>query len=265
LEAGVVKAIRISDSNGGTLVGVSQGVSWFFQQVSVGIIIEDDLVLEPSLLQVAGRFSSFLESPQVLSIGLHNSVPRKSMKNPEQLFRVSHFVISWGWVTTRESWNNRVKSYSEINYFSLFTKMIRKIGISSSIYHIYYYRRNLQREKVDATKCNWDDLWQINCFMKELKVITLNRNLVNNIGFGSDATNTFHKKFEYALDAISSQEILSIDFCGQLPPVDKKAERHFIQDRKISSIVRTKLKIRTRISGFRNKLKNVELHRRVKQ
>jgi len=246
LDSGVVEEIRISDINQGTLIGVSEGIDWFFEKVEMGIILEDDLVLEPELLSTVEIVSKYLRDSKVVAIGLHNSVPLSSITDRNSLVRSSRFVISWGWVTTRENWNTRVKSYAQINYWILFYKMLKVIGISSALYHIYFYRNRVRTERENIRQCTWADLWQINCFIKNLKVISYNRNMVTNVGFGTDATHTIEKRYEYPIYPTPITKINLEQFNEEIQAIDKKAEKYFIKNRKITTIIRAKLRLRQR-------------------
>ena len=68
--SGVIQNLRLSDINEGTLIGVSKGIDWFFDQEVIGVIIEDDLVLEPRLLEAVEISCKSLSDANLMSIGL---------------------------------------------------------------------------------------------------------------------------------------------------------------------------------------------------
>ena len=247
LADGLVKDVKFSSENKGTLVGISEGIDWFFSKFEVGIIIEDDLILHPNLLETVELTSSLLKNPKILSIGLHNSVPIKKMRSTEKFYRLSNFVISWGWVTTSLNWHNRVKSFSEINYVKLFLIMVRRIGLSSAMYHLFFYLIGKRQEVIDKRHCNWDDLWQVNCFLKNQKVITYNYNMVENIGFGFGATHTLKKEFEYPKSSFTSTALVDSNQLLETLIPDKKADRYFARNRKVSTLLRAKMKLGSRL------------------
>lgn len=247
LKTGVIQNLRISEVNEGTLIGVSNGIDWFFKQESIGIIIEDDLILEPRLLEAIEVSSNYLAFDNVVSVGLHNRIPTKFISNNAQILRRSKFVISWGWVTTRKEWSDRITTFRDVNYRQLFVAMIRAIGPSSATYHLWRYRGQLSQERIDARKCNWDDLWQINCFLKDKTVAVFNRNMITNIGNDERATHTVGASLHAKIIPITDAEFKS-STCWNLPQsIDKLSDSYFIRDRKISSIIRMKVRIRTRL------------------
>jgi len=251
LRMGFIHNLRLSDVNEGTLSGVSKGIDWFFEQEEIGIIIEDDLVLEPRLLEAAEISSSYLSDINVMSIGLHNGVPAKFISENDKIFRRSNFVVSWGWVTTREEWSNRLRSFHDFNFWSLIMTMTKAIGVSSAAYHTWFYALQYIMEKKDVRKCNWDDLWQINCFLKKKTVAILNRNQITNIGYGKGATHTFGKSLYVKIVPITEAEFKSRDLWILPQEKDNRADTYFARDRRITNIVRAKAKMRTRL-GLRS-------------
>ena len=244
-------ASGISSSNQGIFRAVSNGVSWFFESVRKGIIIEDDLVIKANFLKSVEFASRHLDNYKVVAIGLHNSVPERFIKNVQKPLRSSRFVISWGWVTTREKWESRIKSYGDVNYFKLFFKMTCAIGLSSAIYHLYYYRKRVHMEKNNILKCTWADLWQINAFMKNLIVLTFNKNFVDNIGFDEFATHTFRKDFSYPIQQISNDDLIESKYAFKISVIDANADKYFMRKRKVSTIIREKLRLKSRLRNVR--------------
>jgi hypothetical protein len=247
LRIGVIQNLRLSDANEGTLIGVSKGIDWFFDQETIGVIIEDDLVLEPRLLEAVEISSAYLADDNVMSVGLHNRIPIKHISNNDRIARRSKFAISWGWVTTRKEWNDRITSFQGVNYLRLFVMMVGAIGPSSAAYHLWRYKHQLRQEKNDARKCNWDDLWQVNCFLKNKTVAVFNRNLITNIGDGKGATHTFGVSLYSEIIPITEAEFKSLDPWSLPGDIDKLSDSYFIRDRKISSLFRAMIRIRTRL------------------
>jgi len=247
LRMGVIQNLRISDEKEGTLTGVSKGIDWFFDQEVIGVIIEDDLVLEPRILEAVEISSNYLNSDNVVSVGLYNRVPTKFISNNNQIVRRSKFIISCGWVTTRQEWNDRIKTFHGVNYWRLFVAMIGAIGLSSATYHIWFYMLQMRQERKDIRKCNWDDLWQINCFLKNKTVAVFNRNLITNIGDGEGATHTAGKSLYAEIIPITETEFKSLDPWKLPRDIDKLSDSYFMRDRKISTILREKVRIRTRL------------------
>jgi len=246
-QTGAVQEIRISEINGGLLDGVSMGIDWFFEQVEVGIIIEDDLILEPLLLQAAENAASHIVDQNVISIGFSNYVPKKYLSDEESYYRGSRFVVSCGWLTTRREWNSRLRTYESVDFKKLFLILIKHIGLSSALWHIAIYsdQKNLMINK--SLLCSWDHLWQLNCFMKNKKALNFNVNLISNIGFGDLATNTKYQVHQEPIDLIHESDLEKFKFKGQILRIDMKADKYFLKHRKISKHIRAKVSLTYKI------------------
>jgi hypothetical protein len=105
----------------------------------------------------------------------------------------------------------------------------------------------MRQERKDIRKCNWDDLWQINCFLKNKTVAVFNRNLITNIGDGEGATHTAGKSLYAEIIPITETEFKSLDPWKLPRDIDKLSDSYFMRDRKISIILREMLRIRTRL------------------
>jgi hypothetical protein len=246
-KTGVVQDIQISVTNGGLLDGVSKGIDWFFKQVEVCIIIEDDLILEPLLLEAAEIVSTHIVDPNVISIGFSNYVPKKYHSDKASYYRGSRFTVSCGWLTTRREWNSRIKTYERVNFKQLFLILIKNIGFSSTLWHIAIYinQKNLMINK--PLLCSWDHLWQLNCFVKNKKALNFNVNLINNIGFGDLATNTKIQMRQEPIDLINRSNLEKFKFKNQNLRIDMKADKYYLRHRKISKYIRAKLALKIRL------------------
>jgi len=249
-DTGVIKELRISSINQGVFYGVSSGIDWFFNQVDRGIIFEDDLVLQPNLLNAVELASIHLENREIISIGLSNYVPSKYLSQRESVYRYSRFTIAWGWVSTHKEWFSRIDTYQNLSYTKLFWKMFKNIGFSSALYHILVFLRERNYELHNPSKCNWDSLWQLTAFMKEKKVLVFNRNLLTNIGYGETATHTKIKSVDYPTDTLLDEEIRMFRISDNNLSVDMKADKYFMRERKFSNFIRDILSLRTRTKRF---------------
>ena len=102
-------------------------------------------------------------------------------------------------------------------------------------------------EKNNILKCTWADLWQINAFTKNLIVLTFNKNFVDNIGFDELATHTFRKDFNYPIQRIGSDDLIESKYIFKISSIDRKADRYFMKNRKISTIIRANIRLRSRL------------------
>jgi hypothetical protein len=95
----------------------------------------------------------------------------------------------------------------------------------------------------------WADLWQINAFMKKSIVLTFNKNFVLNMGFGELATNTKNKNADYSFEVVSKSDIDENNYRFEIQNIDRTAEKYFIRNRRISTIARSEIRLRTRLKN----------------
>jgi hypothetical protein len=180
------------DNNLGCGLAVSQAITWFFEHVEEGIILEDDCY--PSLQFF--NFSSHLLDKyrydfKIMHISGGCYLPPKIFNNSSYYF--TKYPFSWGWSSWRSAWQNfsfeiadnfpypREMRSDEINYWEGIRKKI-KVG------------------DIDT----WDWRWNFSIWSQKGICISSTRNLIKNIGF-EDATHTksipsYYKKIGFHSD-----------------------------------------------------------------
>jgi hypothetical protein len=143
------------EGNLGCALGVSSAITWFFDHVEEGIILEDDCVPSRSFFAYSAELLDFYrEETRVMHVSGANFQYGKWRGKASYYF--SRYPGIWGWASWRRAWSN----YD----FSLAEPEIRK--------H------------------TWDAQWHASIGRAGGMAVTPNRNLVSNIGFGSGAHHT---------------------------------------------------------------------------
>ena len=92
------------DENLGCGKAVSQSITWFFNHVEDGIILEDDCLPDLSFFKFCeGLLDKYRNVPDVFLISGDNFVNR-SINIPWDYY-YSSFAHIWGWATWRRVWN----------------------------------------------------------------------------------------------------------------------------------------------------------------
>ena len=135
--------------------GVSSAITWFFENVEEGIILEDDCLPSNSFYYFCQELLEYYRvNEQVMHISGNNFQYGRQRGTASYYF--SRYTHNWGWATWRKSWR----------HFDL-TLMPEP------------YRSH-----------NWDKQWELSVEKREGISILPNANLVRNIGFGPSATHT---------------------------------------------------------------------------
>lgn len=180
------------DENLGCKYAVSGAISWFFQQVEEGIILEDDCLPDPTFFDyTSSLLKKYRNEEKVMSIGgsCYNS---KLNQNSSYFF--SHYVEIWGWATWRRAWN-----LYDVEMSSFPTDPVKDILKKSyqTAKERFYWKTHFEltyNKQIDT----WDYQWCYCVRKNEGLAISPYTNLVSNIGFGDEATHTVSFDERYA-------------------------------------------------------------------
>ena len=182
-----------SDINLGCGKRVSSGLDWVFENVEEAIILEDDCLPHPSFFPFCEELlERYKYDERIGSISGQNV--QFGRNQTEYSYYFSRYNHIWGWATWRRAWKYfdfDMKYWSEIETYNI----LKNILLDSRTRYKWNNRfRNTHNNKVDS----WGYRWQFSCWLNHLLGIIPNVNLISNIGFGTEATNTNIKNNKYA-------------------------------------------------------------------
>jgi GT2 family glycosyltransferase len=181
-----------SDVNLGCRERLYTGLSWAFDQVEEAIILEDDVLPDPTFFPYCEELlAKYRSNDEVMSISGGCFLPPAD--RPSTSYYFSDFPLVWGWASWRRAWkknDGETKGWPEYRESAEFRKKAPSL----------IPRRHLrsQMDRVHArTLDTWDYPWTFSIWKAGGRVILPSRNLVKNIGFGADATHTLHYDPEF--------------------------------------------------------------------
>lgn len=168
------------DQNLGCRQAVSGAITWFFDAETEGIILEDDCVAAADFYRFCDiALAHWRDEPRVMHVG--GNVLLDGCGHSD--VQISHLVPIWGWATWRRAW----RLYdSEMTLLPRLRQLPLKDWFKSQ-------RGNVIRtiEKVHLQDKNvWGARWALTVVANEGLSILPRLNLISNIGFGADSTNT---------------------------------------------------------------------------
>lgn len=180
------------DKNFGCGKAVQSALDWFFDEVEMGVIIEDDIIPAPSFFRYAEIvLNRFKDNSQIFSINGCSL----SYENHKYDFGLTRYFNMWGWATWRRS-NDLVNktwvTYDGINDFKKGSELLKSLSLPTILPHkewIYkwqYLFDGTKSGKIDT----WDYQWVYTCLKNQQYCIRPNLNMINNIGFNENATHT---------------------------------------------------------------------------
>ena len=181
---------KINVNNLGCKIGVSNAINWFFDNVSEGIILEDDIVTHPDFFIFCEYLlNKYRSDKRVWCISGSNNQDNICRGNGSYYF--GRIPLIWGWATWKDRWieyDISIKNWPTI----------RDTGILENI-----FKDEIEREywnKIFENFFNynkpdtWDYPWVLTCITNNGLTVIPNNNLINNIGFNEDATHTKWEK-----------------------------------------------------------------------
>ena len=178
--------------NVGSRTAIPKAISWFFTQVSEGIILEDDCVPNDSFFTFCAELlARYRNHPRISSIAGTNPLDGLSRHTEDRSasYYFSRYSHTWGWATWRRAWLNRQNLPTDPRVRrAASTRALRNAQIRNPISRIFWARTIRNRVLVDVP--NWDYHWQVSLWSQDLLSIIPSVNLITNIGYGEESTNT---------------------------------------------------------------------------
>ena len=178
---------RFSKVNQGCQQGVSSAITWFFDHVDEGIILEDDCVPHADFFQFSAQMlKRYRLDTRVWSISASNYQDGQCRGNYSYYF--SRFMLCWGWATWKRCWTH----YSE------HSKVWHEISQSESLQQSMfadpveraYWMKMWHRVIDQGCPDSWAYRWQLVCMANRGLTVIPNSNLAENIGVGADSMHT---------------------------------------------------------------------------
>jgi GT2 family glycosyltransferase len=179
----------LRDANLGGPKGVPEAIDWFFSARDRGIILEDDLLPDPSFIRFAAELLQVYENePRVGAIHGWSS----QLRTPPHSYYFSRYAPGWGWATWASRWKDfdrEARLWFDVDH----ERVLRDIANGDASF-VAYWMKVLQPVYAGGAR-NWDYRWLFTNFVLNRVTATASVNLVENTGFGEVATNTKSRLF----------------------------------------------------------------------
>jgi len=195
-DCNVHKLIRAKNLGCGK--AVSSAITWFFDQVEMGIILEDDCLPDATFFTYCQELlATYKNDESVMHIGGVNYQDGALRGDGSYYFtKVCHI---WGWATWRRAWQKYDFSIKNFDRFKE-TGAISNV-LSHSEDQNYWLKafESVYTHKVDT----WDYQWVYTVWSHNGLCILPNHNLVSNIGFDEFATHTTSRNLLHSDKAVT--------------------------------------------------------------
>ena len=175
--------IRLLKKNIGCGRHCSSAISWFFDQVDEGLILEDDI--EFNLINIGfftEKLNQFRFETNVFGI---SGFPYLQIENEENNFFKSDYISIWGWATWKDRWSHyNLNLFENSNIFKIFYEILSyRRKIFPSLYWTLVLRL-FSLGKIDG----WDHQYMYSIWKNNGYFIFSNKRIFNNNGFDKNGT-----------------------------------------------------------------------------
>jgi hypothetical protein len=230
--------------------GPASAITWFFENVGEGIILEDDAVPSDDFFQFAEELLGLYKEDNSVNVIGSMHLDGKWYGDGSYHFSMANRNLC-AWATWKRSWEYFDYSMQNINSMQL-RNALKKYGCS--LLEIEYWNERLVEIKKDCLNhTSWDMQFLMSIWLNQGKGIFPNRNLSTNIGFGANATHTTSENHIAA--NVASHSILPIHHPTN-QKINRKADLNYhklyFQPKEYgwNGIVRLPFRINKRVKRF---------------
>jgi hypothetical protein len=179
--------IRKCDVNLGCKIGVTSAIDWLFENEEVGIVLEDDILVDDTFFEFAtNMLKHFKDRDDIFMISADGRATFHMSSNSE--FTLSYFPTLWGWATWRDRWVRYDVSYQRWQD----QKKSIKLKLSNLAVDFHFFEKSID-SAVEGKIDTWDYQLCGQFFYNDWLCIVPSVNLAQNVGFGEDASHTKNK------------------------------------------------------------------------
>ena len=172
--------IRRGQANLGCRLGVISGLDWFFNQVSGGLVLEDDCHPSEGFFDYLQTYRDLLLSGKIQMITAHNPYQQVQIDN-----YFSRYAFIHGWYMQSEAWREIRKEIFKVAgpQFASF----KERGADTP--EVIFWWAAYLRARIGPHN-TWDSLFYRAFVENGFYCLVPRSNMVENHGFGTDATHT---------------------------------------------------------------------------
>jgi len=171
-------------SNLGLKLAVSQAIDWFFEAEEEGIVLEEDCLPHPDFFSFCDALLlRYRDNPRVMQISGSNFQPGPRTGQSYFFSRYNHV---WGWATWRRAW---LAYRPQMEDLEVFLAEADCAGFWENRREKKYWTKIFRSAKENRVQ-SWAYRWTFTLWAEGGLCVYPEVNLITNLGFGTDATNT---------------------------------------------------------------------------
>ncbi|MCC6737328.1 MAG: glycosyltransferase [Bauldia sp.] len=196
-----------SETNLGCDARIRSGLDWVFERYPEAIVLEDDVLPDPSFLPWAERMlHRYRDRPEVMHVSGRNHLGRWTLSGDGHA--LTRRASAWGWATWRRAWQCPVETPGNA------AALANAPGAASVDPLVAEQFLMLQEAASNAGPVAWDCAWELKKALAGGLSVVPAVNLTAHIGYGPGATHN-----RYAADIGASVPVFSV--AGRPDAVDR--------------------------------------------
>lgn len=165
------------EENLGCARAVSSGITWFFEHVEEGIILEDDCLPDKTFFFFCQlMLEKYRNNDNVMQITGTNTLLDKYKKQNNTYFFSTYNSI-WGWATWRSAWS---KFSLDLHGWRTIEPLLSERILNPSFCHLFL---DLFLKAEEGQVNSWAIPWSYHFHLSKGLCVTPNGNLIQNIGY----------------------------------------------------------------------------------
>lgn len=185
-DADVVLHTLYSEKNLGCGAGPMTGISWFFNQVEKGIVMEDDCLPHPDFFGYCEELlEKYKDDEKVLFI---NSTLYDDRWKCDASYDFSRYMVTGAWAGWRRTWQGFDLDLKSLDAKAFRNHVLKLTDNRAEANWWFSIVKEIQHD--ERKKSYWDYQMQIHLFRNSALTIHPKVNLVSNIGFDGAGTHT---------------------------------------------------------------------------
>ena len=188
---------NIEDQNLGCRDHVIKAISWFFQKVESGIILEDDCIPSESFFEYTSLLLDRYQKDERVIMISGNNFGKNHLCSPYS-YSFTKYISIWGWATWSDRWSEFLAFYRWLDRANESDLGSLKSTIQSALMNRkegeerFQYMLNALEKKTDS----WGYLLSGFALSTQRSTIIPVVNLISNVGFGTASTHTVNSNSE---------------------------------------------------------------------
>ena len=176
-----------NSNNLGCKESVSRGIKWFFKSNKFGIILEDDCIPNRTFFNFCYKINQIYKNNKKIFLISGSNFFNGQIKDDYYFSKYTH---CWGWATWSRAWkhyDNKLSFWGEWKKTNNW-KFFHKKKIERKYWEKIFDK--VKNGKIDS----WSYVWTCSVWKKKGLTIIPKKNLIKNIGFDINATNSLKEE-----------------------------------------------------------------------